>query len=179
MMTLVIGGSASGKSEWAENLVRQGSRPLIYLATLKVDDEESRRRVERHRQQRANAGFMTIERPLDLAGLQLPHRGSVLLECLGTLVANELFLPGGAGEAAAAVILDGVTRLADRCDQLVLVSNDLFADGIAYIGGTRRYLDVLADVNRALGCRCDRVAEVVCGIAVLLKDRSDQAGRTA
>lgn len=51
MMTLVVGGSASGKSAWAEELaVRSPGRPRIYIATMEPFDEECLRRIDRHRQ---------------------------------------------------------------------------------------------------------------------------------
>ena len=58
MLILVSGGSASGKSEFAESLVTSsGLEKRIYLATMQVWDAESVRRVERHRQMRAGKGF--------------------------------------------------------------------------------------------------------------------------
>ena len=50
MLILVSGGSASGKSEFAESLVLQsGCDRRYYLATMIPYDEECRRRISRHR----------------------------------------------------------------------------------------------------------------------------------
>ena len=49
MLTLVIGGSASGKSAFAERLAVQSGLPRFYVATMRVWDAESERRVARHR----------------------------------------------------------------------------------------------------------------------------------
>ena len=58
MLILVSGGSASGKSEFAEGLVAaSGLETRAYLATMQVWDAESERRVERHRRMRAGKGF--------------------------------------------------------------------------------------------------------------------------
>ena len=40
MLTLVIGGSASGKSAFAESLCLQSPLPRTYLATMQVWDAE-------------------------------------------------------------------------------------------------------------------------------------------
>ena len=73
MLILVSGGAGSGKSEFAEGLVTfSGLDGRVYLATMKVWDAESVRRVERHRQMRAGKGFETLECPENLAGLTLP-----------------------------------------------------------------------------------------------------------
>ena len=50
MLTLVLGGAASGKSEYAESLVLKTALPRYYLATMQVWDAECAARVEQHRQ---------------------------------------------------------------------------------------------------------------------------------
>ena len=74
MLILVSGGAASGKSAFAEELlVKGGAAPRIYLATMELRDAESRERAQRHRRMRAGKDFITVERPLDLAGLEIPE----------------------------------------------------------------------------------------------------------
>ncbi|WP_349666699.1 bifunctional adenosylcobinamide kinase/adenosylcobinamide-phosphate guanylyltransferase, partial [Lacrimispora sp.] len=48
MTSLIIGGSGSGKSEYAENLaVSLGGDRKVYIATMKPWDEECRNRILR------------------------------------------------------------------------------------------------------------------------------------
>lgn len=169
MLTLVVGGAASGKSEYAERLVLQTALPRYYLATMQVWDAECAARVEKHRRMRAEKQFETLECPLHLGTVHLPARGTALLEDLGNLTANELYDPAGAGEAAASAILDGLGRLAAQCEHLVVVSNEVFSGGADYAGDTDRYLKALAQVNNALAARADAVVRVVCGIPVYYK----------
>lgn len=169
MLTLVVGGAASGKSAYAERLVLQTALPRYYLATMQVWDAECAARVEKHRRMRAEKQFETLECPLHLGTVHLPARGTALLEDLGNLTANELYDPAGAGEAAASAILDGLGRLAAQCEHLVVVSNEVFSGGADYAGDTDRYLKALAQVNNALAARADAVVRVVCGIPVYHK----------
>ena len=169
MLTLVVGGAASGKSEYAERLVLQTALPRYYLATMQVWDAECAARVEKHRRMRAEKQFETLECPLHLGAVRLPARGTALLEDLGNLTANELYDPAGAGETAASAILDGLNRLAAQCEHLVVVSNEVFSGGADYAGDTDRYLKALAQVNNALAARADAVVRVVCGIPVYYK----------
>ena len=169
MLTLVVGGAASGKSAYAERLVLQTALPRYYLATMQVWDAECAARVEKHRRMRAEKQFETLECPLHLGTVRLPARGTALLEDLGNLTANELYDPAGAGEAAASAILDGLGRLAAQCEHLVVVSNEVFSGGAGYAGDTDRYLKALAQVNNALAARADAVVRVVCGIPVYYK----------
>ena len=169
MLTLVVGGAASGKSAYAERLVLQTALPRYYLATMQVWDAECAARVEKHRRMRAEKQFETLECPLHLGTVRLPARGTALLEDLGNLTANELYDPAGAGETAASAILDGLGRLAAQCEHLVVVSNEVFSGGADYAGDTDRYLNALAQVNNALAARADAVVRVVCGIPVYYK----------
>ena len=57
MLTLVLGGAASGKSEYAESLVLKTALPRYYLATMQVWDAECAARVEKHRQMRAKSSL--------------------------------------------------------------------------------------------------------------------------
>ena len=93
MTALVFGGAASGKSEYGEKLVCSLPRTgeLIYLATMEPFGPEAEASIRRHREQRAGRGFSTLERARELAGCPVPAGGTVLLEDLGNLAANELF----------------------------------------------------------------------------------------
>ena len=59
MLTLVIGGAASGKSAYAEHLAVQSGGPRYYLATMQVWDAECAARVAKHRAMRAQKQFAT------------------------------------------------------------------------------------------------------------------------
>ena len=44
--TFVLGGAASGKSSWAEELLKNDARPMVYLATGHIFDDEVAANVE-------------------------------------------------------------------------------------------------------------------------------------
>lgn len=147
----------------------QSPLPRTYLATMQVWDAECAARVARHRAMRAQKQFATVECPRGLEAITLPQRGTVLLEDLGNLAANELYDPAGAGEAAADAVLRGIEALRAQCEELILVSNEVFSGGTAYAGDTERYLRALAKINNAAAQRADTVVRVVCGIPVYYK----------
>lgn len=169
MLILVSGGSASGKSEFAEGLVTSsGLEKRIYLATMQVWDAESVRRVERHRQMRAGKGFETVECPTGLADAVLPTGCAVLLEDLSNLCANEYFSPDGKDDALERV-LSGIYKAAEQAELLVVVTNELFSDGMDYDPVTLDYLSVLGELNRRVAALAGQVYEVVCSIPVAWK----------
>lgn len=166
MFTLIIGGAASGKSKFAEAHAIKLTGWRIYLATMEPFGTEGRVRVERHRRMRAGKGFETVERYADLAGLLLPLDINILLECLGNLLANELYYSRGGGAEA---VLAGVDHLLSRSAHLTVVTNEVCSGGRDYAGDTLRYMGELARINRTLAAQADLVVEVVCGLPNVLK----------
>ncbi len=170
MLTLVTGGAGSGKSAFAENLVTGQGSPRFYIATMEPYGPESRARIVRHRSLREGKGFITIEKSLSLADIDLPPEAHVLLEDLSNLLANEMFSPGGGGAAAAE---EGVLSLCGRCKDLTVVTNEVFSGGADYEGETDRFLRHLALMNRLIAQRADLVVEVVCGLTNILYSRTN------
>ena len=67
-------------------------------------------------------------------------------------------------------VLAGIQRAAARAELLVVVTNELYSDGVRYDPETAAYLELLARLNRAIAARADGVYEVVCGIPVAWKE---------
>lgn len=135
MLLLVIGGSASGKSEYAEaRALAAAGKKMFYVAAMKPFGEEAQKRIERHRRMRAGKGFETVERYTDLEGLcrERPDLAGqvVLVECLSNLTANEIFEPEGAGAASAEqAIVSGIYRLSKLAGTVIVVTADVFGEG--------------------------------------------------
>ena len=165
MIVLVTGGSGCGKSTWAEKLVASlPNEQRVYIATMQVYDEESVKRVARHRAQRADKGFATIECEKDLASATIEEGSIVLLEDLVNLMANEMFDGGDVSR-----IIPALRELAAKCRHLVMVTNDVFSDGIGYSESTQEYLRQLAKINLQAAELADSVVEVVYSIPVCVK----------
>ena len=176
MLTLIIGGSGSGKSAYAEHyidMVSQGKKKY-YLATMKVFDAEGNKKKERHQRLRAGKGFVTIEQPCSIEeALQKMESGekTALLECMSNLTANEMFgnETGQDADRAADRIIKGITRLQENISDLVIVTNNVFEDGIIYDGSTMEYIRALGRINQQLAHLADEVIEVVVGIPLTVK----------
>ncbi|MCD8368745.1 MAG: bifunctional adenosylcobinamide kinase/adenosylcobinamide-phosphate guanylyltransferase [Clostridiales bacterium] len=186
MMHLIFGGSDSGKSAYAERCVMESGSPVrYYVATMKAEGEEGRRRVQRHRRMREGKHFITVECGSRLEELRLPvsgeesaltHAGrrtdaAALLECMTNLTANEQFDVGGTDEAIVERIVGGVGRLCAQVQTLVVVTGDVSADGLLYDEPVMRYIRLLGMVNQRLAQMADEVTEVVYGIPVAVKRR--------
>ena len=85
---LVLGGAASGKSRFAEQLF--AGADAIYVATAEAFDAEMRARIERHRARRGRL-WTTIEEPLDITGAVQANGETgapMLIDCLTIWLAN-------------------------------------------------------------------------------------------
>ena len=167
MIALIYGGSGSGKSRFAENMMtglKEFASALFYVATMYPGDAEARGRIARHQADRAHKGFATIEVYTNLDSVNIPDGSAVLLECLGNLVANEMFSPDGAGEGAMEAVLRGVEAVSKRAVRVVAVTNDVFSDGVLYPPETERYRRVLGELNKAVAQKSAVVVETVCGL---------------
>ena len=179
MFILVIGGSGSGKSEYAENLILQlakgnQNKKLYYLATMKVYGKEGLEKIERHRKLRSGKGFETLEKTEDIAEcISGSEKGSiVLLECMSNLVANEMFTDSeikNEGDVAKKITAE-LEKLADYYGDMVIVTNNVFDDGIEYDETTISYIRCLGKININLAKMADKVIEVVAGIPVVVKE---------
>lgn len=96
-----------------------------------------------------------------------------MLECVSNLVANEMFLPEEirGEQQTAQLVLQGIHALEQEVEELVVVSNNVFEDGICYDEAAMAYLRAIALVNEKLAAMAEKVVEVVVGIPVILKEK--------
>ena len=179
MMTLIIGGSGSGKSAYAEDYTISLSedRKKYYIATMQIFDEEGKRKVERHRMLRGGKGFSTIEQPIDIgkaAEKMEDGERTALLECISNLTANEMFLgeKPGTEEVITEKIVGEIAVLNRELTHLVIVSNNVFEDGNVYDKTTMAYIRAMGRINQKLAEMADEVVEVVVGIPIVIKDKN-------
>lgn len=189
MLHIVYGGSASGKSSYAESFAMslQGEGRLLYIATMypykwntTEIDPETMQRIERHRAMRTDKGFDTVECYRHVEHIVAKRQDVLLLECMSNLLANEMYLEpdSNAGSDMAETmspvsnkIVQALIDLSTRVQELVIVTNDVFSDGgsLTYDESTREYVKNLAEINCALAREAATVTEVVCGIPVIVK----------
>ena len=178
-MILVTGGPDSGKSTYAEGLLSEcEAERKYYIATMKVCDEDSRRRMEKHRKAREGKGFITLEIPyrVDRAAEEIPNASecAALLECSSNLAGNELYddperaLFADPGEGSLSVTDTELSRLAAEITadvrklkalfrELIVVASVFPEEDAGYDDRTRAYVRL----NRMLIDRLKEEAERV------------------
>ncbi|GGE55348.1 bifunctional adenosylcobinamide kinase/adenosylcobinamide-phosphate guanylyltransferase [Priestia taiwanensis] len=168
MLIFISGAVRSGKSTFAESFVKNYATEAKYIATsIRIDDEMSDRIVH-HQKQRAEGDikWQTWEQPCNLTELTFHEDDVVLLDCLTILTANELFHDD---EDALARIYKGVSHVKTQCKLLIVVSNEVFQEGIPEDEMTREYMYVLGKLHQQLVQDADEAYLVVHGIATKMK----------
>lgn len=190
-LVLVLGGTRSGKSAWAERLVAERGAAVRYVATAPSGPAGDGTRIAAHRARRP-ADWETVDAGArhDLRTLvdEVTDDTTVLIDGLGAWLAGVLHDAGlidddGLGEdpahgidgasviASAEQATDGLADAATaRGGLTVVVGEETGLAPAAATRGTRRWVDLLGSAHQRLAARADRVVLVVAGRAIELSE---------
>jgi len=166
-VTLVLGGARSGKSSFAETLVRGHGGPCVYLATAEAGDAEMAVRIAAHRARRGGEGWIVVEEPLALA-TRLPAasaQGAVLVDCL-TLWLGNLMATERAIETETAGLVAALRQLQAP---VVFVSNEVGLGIVPDNALARAFRDHAGRLHQALAAAADQVFFIAAGLPLKLK----------
>ena len=153
MLTLVLGGARSGKSEVAERLAGEG--PVTYLATGSPTDEDMAARIEAHRRRRPSEWSTCEPEQHELAPVLAELSGTVLFDSLTTWLA---------AAADFAVDADALcTTLRKRDGDTVVVSDEVGLGVHPSSEAGNRFRDALGLLNQQVATIADDVLLVVAG----------------
>jgi histidinol-phosphate aminotransferase len=169
---LVLGGSRSGKSRHAEQLLA-GTASVTYVATAQGDpaDAEWTARIERHRTRRP-AGWSTAETTDPAKLIHQAAAGALLIDSVTTWLSQVMDDCGCWSEVKPE---DADLRLADALDTLidawtaatvmvVAVSDEVGSGIVPATASGRRFRDALGELNQRLAASADEVWLVTAGI---------------
>lgn len=181
---LITGGARSGKSSFAEKIMKEQTGSVLYLATAKVLDEEMELRVEKHRQSRPSK-WDTIEAYQDLGSIitnQGDNYQGILIDCITIMVTNLLFdipeiqtddFSRESIEKVEAAIMEDAVGLMNGIKAskatVVMVTNELGSGIVPEYPLARIFRDIAGRVNQYLASRADEVYMAVCGLPLRLK----------
>lgn len=176
MRILLTGGSAVGKSTYALKLAKAFPGPWYRVSTMAAESAGSPMEAARQLAAKGSEDFISISCCTDLGTLTFPRKGTVLLDCMCNLTANEMFDGQGRAHDVYERILSDIAALESRCGALIVITNEIGSGCQDYADATPDYIRMLGRLNCALARRFDCVAEVVCGIPVVRKGTLPLAG---
>ena len=165
-MVLVLGGARSGKSAFAEGLLKRLCDRPVYVATAEARDGEMSERIAAHQEMRGE-GWRTLEAPLDpLSTLSdLKENEGVLLDCLTLWLSNQLEKEADLS-AESAGLLRGLSRLGRP---VVMVSNEIGMGLVPDNKLGRSFRDAQGRLNQEAAAQADLVVFVAAGLPLVLK----------
>lgn len=168
-ITLVLGGARSGKSRYAESLLREHAS-VTYVAPGPVPDgtdPEWAERISWHRARRPDT-WSTLE-TVDLVPAVRDADAPLLIDCLSTWVTRLIDdIDGWADrERASSHVRQQTCRLLDALAaakvEIVVVTNEVGLSVVPSTSSGRLFRDELGRLNAAVSAVSDRVALVVAG----------------
>lgn len=176
MKVLIIGGSKSGKSILGQDISKQLENTkgeLYYLATMEPHDEEDLNRIKNHLKDREGYGFKTIEEPLNMEKVSklVDKEDTILLDSITSLVTNSMFKGKDFYDSVKANIVEGIKAIYERAENVIIVSDYVFSDGIVYDFYTEAFRRELGNINRALAEASDVVIECSYGNVIYHKGK--------
>jgi adenosylcobinamide kinase/adenosylcobinamide-phosphate guanylyltransferase len=180
MLTLILGGSRSGKSRYAQSLCGH-SEQVVYIATARAgevdSDLEMRDRVARHRADRP-ANWRTVEEPLDLprAVREASVEAVLLIDCATLWVSNLMWeYRGQTAAAQEKLILAHVDDLilaswrSEDAGEIIIVSNEVGGGLTPEHPVGRAFRDLQGFANQRLARAADKVVFIIAGLPLPLK----------
>lgn len=180
---LVVGGSRSGKSVFAESKVHELEKklkyPVTYVATGTIWDEEFAKRVAKHRQRRP-VEWATIEEPCNLHEV-IKNKAEIpeifLVDGMGTWVTNIMYknYPEDFSwdDTKEKEFLNYLDLFINACNEfngkIILVADEVGMDVVPERKQTRVFRDLNGIANQRIAQKASEVYLVICGIPVQIK----------
>jgi len=189
-IVMITGGSRSGKSTFAQQLAEYLSETRTYIATCPVIDGEMADRIEKHRRDRQDRRWYTIEEEIDLAAaldqgmregsgkeeVEKKKEGVILVDCLTLWINNLLYQAERRGaslsEADIVAASQEVLRAARSCEGTVIfVSNEVGLGIVPDHFSGRLFRDLAGRCNQVFAREANAVVFMVSGIPMWIKGK--------
>jgi len=173
----ILGGTRSGKSDFALQCANQLDGPKAFIATAEPLDSEMSERIEKHKQQRGQM-WDTYEEPLELSNLllQLADKYQVIIvDCL-TLWLNNLMADNKTTDfeqqfsELTNTLKDLNGHSGQNITQIYIISNEVGMGIVPEKPLARQFRDLSGRLNRMVAEVADQVYLVYAGLPLLLKD---------
>jgi len=165
-LTFVLGGAASGKSLWAENLLLGNTLDPVYLATSRVFDDEIKLKINLHKSRRSS-DWLNIEADTDLSEpLQaLNPEQAVLIDCATMWLSNQMMDDADLQKARTGLLM----AVTECRAPVVIVSNEVGHGIVPDNALARRFREAQGRLNISLAEQADLVVLVTAGLPQVLK----------
>lgn len=166
-ITFITGGARSGKSSFAQRMAEAASANPVYLATARVWDDDFRRRIERHQNDRGSH-WINIEEEKQLSACLVDGQ-TVLLDCITLWLTNIFFDNGFDIDRSLEEAKAEWERFVKKDMNLIVVSNELGMGVHPVEESARKFADLQGWMNQHIVGQASDVFLMISGIPVKIK----------
>lgn len=179
-LTLITGGSRSGKSNFAEKMILNETS-VLYIATAVATDDDMKRRIEIHKERR-NQRWDTYEGYSNLSSvIGKSNHKHILIECIGTLISDMMFedkkdfdkITSDEIKCLEKKILYEIKNIVsatkNSLGDVIIITNEVGMSLVSEYRLGRIFSDILGRSNQFIANNSEEVYVVFCGIPLRLK----------
>jgi len=184
---LITGGARSGKSRIGEERAKELGENILYIATSIPYDEEMKRRIKKHKEQRPSywityEGYKGIgQYIIDRQQQGITYKG-ILIDCITVMITNLMFdlkdvdfddIDNVNFEYIEKEIMKEifVIREAIKASKvpIIMITNEIGYGVVPESRLGREFRDIQGRVNQYISKLCDELYLVVCGVPLKIK----------
>ena len=167
MIYYITGGERSGKSSYAQKLAESLSNTPYYLATSRIWDEDFKKRVERHKNDR-DERWTTIEEEKEISKV-IPENSVIVIDCVTLWLTNLYFDSENNVEKALELASIEIENLAKINAEIIIISNEIGMGVHAQTHVARKFTELQGWTNQRIANKADKAIFMVSGLPLTLK----------
>ena len=164
--TLIIGAAASGKSQYAEDILNNNVGKKLYLASANIYDEEMQEKVNKHKDRRGSE-WTTIAEPLDAVrhNENLYIKEIMLFDCATMWLTNHFLEKSNIYHEIDLL----VNSIKSSKGSIITVTNEVGSGIVPDNSMAREFRELQGKLNQKLATVASLVVTVIAGIPLILK----------
>ena len=181
---MVVGGSRSGKSKFAEELATELGERVVYIATAEISDGEMAERITKHQASRPSS-WKTIEAPYELPNALMACQDQadvILIDCMTVFLSNLIIreigkigetdnppIPADLADQLSVMVTELINIAITVSATVIIVSNEVGLGLVPPYNLGRFFRDLSGKINRQIALAAQKVYLINCGLAIDLK----------
>lgn len=177
-LVVLTGGARSGKSSYAESLIKEEGENILYVATAIAFDSGMQDRIKKHRLQRPEK-WQTLECYRNFSQLEKRNYDGVLLDCMTIMVSNLMLDEDVDYDSCSHDVIDKIeTKIQKQVEDMLeyfreqnlyIVTNEIGMGVVPPYRMGNIFRDIAGRINQKIAKRADEVYLLVSGLPVKIK----------
>jgi adenosylcobinamide kinase / adenosylcobinamide-phosphate guanylyltransferase len=167
MIHFITGGARSGKSSYAQKLALRLSNEPVYIATSRMWDEDHKKRINRHKEDR-DSRFILFEEEKYISRLKIENR-TVVVDCITLWLVNFLSDNKYDFKKTLEETKSELKKIFQIDCSLIIVSNEIGMGVHAESEMARKFTDLQGWINQFIAENAGQVFLMVSGIPLKIK----------